>query len=275
MDESTKLLEPKKSKGVKLTPHFCPVCGVDTIEAECMQDAKTEEQSIWYKCQCGVIFQDHFPTSQEVYDDKYIALLAETKEARERYEYMVRLYAPIVEECTYGRMMLEVGFCVPFTYKAMEERGWLTWGIDINPALTGKGNIYKGDFLTYDFSLSNDAVKAATGEEKIERKFDLIWMGHMLEHVENPIAVLNKAYDLLDPKGCLVISTPDIDFLTKTTVHGWPYFVGKEHYIMWSERALVRELERIGFKIVMKRRNFSARFVAHYDLHIIAQKNYY
>lgn len=277
MTESTVLSEPKevKKEGVHLTPHFCPICGVDTIEAECMEDAKTHDRSIWYKCTCGVIFQDHFPTSLEVYDEKYVALLAETKEAKDRYEYMVKLYAPIIEEITYGRMMLEVGFCVPFTYQKMAERGWLTWGIDVNPALTGQGNIYKGDFIKYDFSISGDSIKATTGEEKIDRKFDLIWMGHVLEHFENPLAALNKAYEVLDTKGVLFISTPDIDFISKTTVRGWPYLIGKEHYILWSERALCRELERLGFKIILKHRNYSSRFVAHHDLHIIAQKNYF
>jgi SAM-dependent methyltransferase len=260
---------------VKLTPHLCPICGVDTISADCLEDGLTGLQSVFYKCQCGVSFQDKFPDSLEVYDELYTAKLAEGKNAKERYEYLIRLYAPIIEESTYGRMMLEVGFSVPFVLKAMEKRGWLVWGIDISPVLTGKNNIYKGDFLTYDFDITNEAVKQITEEEKIHREFDLIWMGHVLEHMSNPLASLRKAYDLLEQKGVLFISTPDIDFIHKTTIQGWPHFKGKEHYILWSERALCRELERIGFNIIMKRRNFSSRFMSWYDLHIIAQKNYF
>lgn len=272
MTESTVLLPPKEQ--IKITPHFCPVCGVDTIIAHCIED-QDGSRGIWYVCNCGCIFQDHYPESKEIYDEKYVVSLADAKQSKERYEYLLRLYAPLIEECTYGRMMLEVGYCVPYILKSMEERGWLTWGIDVNPTLTGKGNLYKGDFLDYDFSISNEAVKAATGEDKVNRKFDLIWMGHVLEHMETPIAALSKAYELLDQKGLIFISTPDIDFIQHHTMQGWPHLKAKEHYILWSERALCRELERQGFNIIMKRRNFSSRFISWWDLHIIAQKRYY
>jgi 2-polyprenyl-3-methyl-5-hydroxy-6-metoxy-1,4-benzoquinol methylase len=275
MSESTELLEKKEVKSFQVLPMHCPICGVDTIKADAIEDGKTGDKSLWYYCQCGVIFQSEFPADQSLYDDKYIANLAEGKNAKERYEYMLRLYAPIIEELTYGRMMLEVGFCVPYILNAMNKRGWLNWAIDVNPTLTGAGNIYKGDFLAYDFSLSGENIKSATGEEKIERKFDLIWMGHVIEHTPDPISFLAKAYSLLEDKGILFLSTPDIDFIYKTTVQGWPHFKGKEHYILWSERALCRELEKLGFNIVLKHRNFSSRFMSWYDLHIIAQKNYY
>lgn len=265
----------QRESTVKILPQFCPICGVDTLSGECMEDGKTGERSIWYHCQCGVFFQDKFPKGIEQYNKEYITNLSEAKDAKTRYNYLLRLYAPLIEELTYGRMMLEVGFAVPYILESMSNRGWLTWAIDVNPTLTGQGNIYKGDFLDYDFSISNEAVKQATGEDKINRKFDLIWMGHVLEHMENPLAALNKAYDLLDPKGVLFISTPDIDFIHKTTLCGWGHFKGKEHYVLWSERALCRELERIGFNIIMKRRNFSSRFMSWYDCHIICQKNYF
>lgn len=272
--EKSDLTNPKKSE-VKIFPHFCPICGVETITAECIQEAdNNNNRAIWYTCQCGIIFQSKLPEAN-TYNALYVVKLAEGKQAKERYEYLLRLYAPLIEELTFGRMMLEVGFCVPFILQAMEERGWLTWAIDINPTLTGNGNIYKGDFLDYDFSLSNESIKQATGQDKIDRQFDLIWMGHVLEHFPDPLAALNKAYNLLEQKGILFITTPDIEFIHKTTVQGWPHFKGQEHYILWSERALCRELERLGFNIIMKRRNFSSRFMEIYDLHILAQKNYF
>ena len=265
----------KKSSTIRVTPQFCPICNVETIKADAIEYGKTGDRSLWFECGCGVWFQDKFPEGLEAYDEKYIANLAEGKSAKERYEYLLRLYAPLIEELTFGRMMLDVGFCVPYILSAMKERGWLTWAIDVNPTLTGQGNIYKGDFLNYDFSLSNDSVKQATGAEKLDRKFDLIWMGHVLEHMRDPLAALNKVYELLDPKGVLFISTPDVEFIYKNTVAGWPYFKKKEHYILWSERALVRELERLGFNIIMKRRNYSSRFCSWFDLHVICQKRYF
>ena len=268
MEPLTKSLP--EAEQIKITPHFCPICGVDTVIASCIE-SREGVRGVWYFCNCGICFQEKIPTDLSVYNAKYIASYAAVKEAKSRGEYPVRQYASLIEECTYGRMMLEVGFCTPFVLNAMKDRGWLTWAIDVNPTLTGAGNIYKGDFLTYDFSISGEAV----GEKNIQRKFDLIWMGHVLEHMTDPLAAMNKAYDLLDQKGVLFITTPDIGFIQHQTIQGWDHFKADEHYILWSERALCRELERQGFNIILKRRNFSTRFNSWWDLHIIAQKRYY
>lgn len=187
----------------------------------------------------------------------------------------MRTYAPIIEEITYGRMMLDVGFATPHLTKAFEERGWLTWAIDINPTITGHGNIYQGDYVDYDFSLKGPKIKEATGLDKIDRKFDLIWMGHVFEHFHDPIKALHKTVDLLEEKGVLFIATPDIDFINKTGVSGWEHFKKNEHYVMWSEAALKRELERVGLKVVVSRRNFSSRYMSWWDIHCIAQMNYF
>lgn len=275
MEELLKSPEIKPANDSLIYPHNCPICGVDSSYVYRIEDGKTKEKSSWTRCQCGVIFQDELPTDDKVYDDKYAAYFIDAKGAKERYEYSVRTYAPIIEDLTYGRMMLDVGFAAPFVTRAFEERGWLTWAIDINPAIAGQGNIYKGDFTEYDFSLRGPKIKEATGQEKLERTFDLIWMSHVLEHFHDPIKALKKAHDSLEEKGVLFISTPDIDFINKTGAGGWPHFKKSEHYIMWSEWALKRELERIGFKVILCRRNYSSRYMSWYDLHFICERNYF
>jgi len=256
-------------------PHRCPVCGIESSYVYRIEEGESKELSSWTRCQCGVIFQDDLPMDSEVYDDKYIAGLFDAKESKERYEYYLRCYIPLIEELTYGRMMLDVGYATPHLINALEERGWLTWAIDINPTLTGRGNIYKGDYTQYDFALKGEKIKEATGHDKIERTFDLIWMGHVLEHFHDPIATLRKTVGLLENKGVLFISTPDIDFINKTGLSGWPHFKKHEHYVMWSESALRRELERLGMKVIMMRRNFSSRYMSWWDLHCVAQMNYF
>ena len=275
MQESSQLLEvePEKARG-KILPKHCPICGVDTNYVYLMVD-KHKDEAMWYRCQCGCIFQENLAT-HDIYDAEYITSLSECKQSKDRYEYMTRVYAPLIEELSMGRMMLEVGYAVPYLLKSFEDRGWLTWAIDVNPTITGQGNIYNGDFMTYDFSLPiKQPEMAELLGEKVERKFDLIWMGHVLEHFADPITALNKAYNLLAENGMIFISTPDIDFINKTGLAGWGHFNKKEHNILWSEMALRRELERIGFKVVMMRRNFSSRFMSWYDIHCICQKNYF
>jgi predicted SAM-dependent methyltransferase len=158
-----------------------------------------------------------------------------------------------------------------------ERRGWITYGIDCNKDMPAGGNIYRGDFENYDFDLKlTPQLKEKFGDiDILPRKFDLLWMNHVLEHFRDPIKALKKAYNLLSETGVLYLATPDIDFIFKTGVSGWGHWSASEHYILWSEQALVRELEKIGFNVILKRRNFSSRYVSWYDLQIICQRRYF
>lgn len=274
--------ESKKSttdESKLVLPLRCPICQKETNYAYRINHADTKESSDWRHCPCGVIFQTEQP-KHDKYNEKYIADYMGAKEARIRGYHAAYTYAPIIEELTYGRMLLDVGFNTTYIMDFFNERGWLTWGIDVNKDTNAIGNIYKGDFINYDFQphVKEDAdeeVKKRIKDGRIKRTFDLIWMSHVLEHFKDPIAALKKAKDLLSPTGAIYIATPDIDFITKTGTPYFPHWKKDEHYIMWSERALVRELERLGFNIVMKRRNYSSRFISYYDVHIIAQQDYF
>ena len=254
----------------QIIPRNCPICGKATNYTYGIENK--DEQSLWYRCICGVIFQKDLP-KHDKYDEKYIAGYC-IKKIQDKYEYYIHIYGPLIEELTYGRKMLDVGFGLPYTMEALEKRGWLTWGIEKNDSVykTG-GNIVNGDFETFDFRipLSKDAQEQA-GVDAIDRKFDLIWMGHVFEHFNDPKKVLQKAYNLLDYHGVLFISTPDVNFIHQEGVAGWPHWKKHEHYIMWNEKSLNREAERIGFKTVMSRKNFAARFTSWWDVHAIYQK---
>jgi SAM-dependent methyltransferase len=270
------LSETQEKSGKQIIPHNCPICGVQTNYAYVTIDPKENAEAVWFRCQCGIIFQDEMP-KHGCYDERYTAAYAAMKEHDLRVSHAAYTIAPLIEELTYGRMMLDVGFNDPANMKFFEDRGWLTWGIDVNPSLTGKGNLYRGDFMTYDFQpqIKDAELKQLADEKKIVRKFDLIWMSHVFEHFNDPIATLHRAYDLLDGAGVLYISTPDIDFINKTGVSEFPHWKKDEHYIMWSEGALKREVERTGFKVIMSRRNFSSRYSSWYDIQMLAQKNYF
>jgi SAM-dependent methyltransferase len=257
-------------------PKACPVCGIGTSYVYKIHESKIEKEAMWYRCQCGVVFQENFPKS-ECYDKKYFEEYACMKEGDLRLTHSARIYANLIEELTYGRMMLDVGYCVPHNMEYFAKRGWLTWGIDVNKDSGGMGNFYRGDFLTYDFDIpaKTQELKDLAGGDKFKRTFDLIWMNHSLEHFNDPVAVLTKAVSLLSETGIIFIGVPDADFINKTGVPGYPHFKLEEHYTLWTERALCRELEKLGMNIVLKRRNFSSRHASWFDCHVLAQKNYF
>jgi SAM-dependent methyltransferase len=261
---------------VPILPKSCPVCGVATNYVYCIAEGDTGKQAKWYRCQCGLVFQEEFP-SHKGYDKKYFDDYACMKEGDKRLTHSARIYGNLIEELTYGRMMLDVGYCVPHNMDFFAKRGWLTWGIDVNEQVGGNGRFYRGDFITYDFDIpaNTEDLKALAEGDKFKRTFDLIWMNHSFEHFNYPLAALKKAYDLLSDTGVLFIALPDIDFIMKTGVTGYPHFKMDEHFTLWGEAVLKREVERIGMKVIMCRRNFSSRFSSWYDIQLIAQRNYF
>lgn len=266
---------PSSTEEKTIKPRTCPVCGAPCFHAFPIEE-KPGKVGTWYHCSCGVVFQDELP-SHSGYNEKYAKDYFDMKEGNVRLIHSARTYANLIEELTYGRQMLDVGYCVPNVLNFFQERGWIPWGIDVNPTISGKGNLYKGDFLTYDFDIpaKTEELKALAGGDNFRREFDLIWMNHSFEHFNDPLAALRKSHDLLSESGVLYIACPDIDFIHTNNLQGFPHFKKDEHYVMWSKRALVRELERVGFNVVMARRNFSSRFSSWFDVQIIAQKNYF
>ena len=263
-----------KKNEVVIDAKYCPVCNTPTRLAYAMHEAQTGENGIWYTCKCGIIFQGDKP-SDDLYDSKYIDEYKGRKRAEQHAQHLPYIYAPIIEEITYGRMVLEVGFCYPYVMRFLEDRGWLTWGIEVNKDIGGHDNIFQGDFTNYDFSIPiTDEVKEHVGDGSVPRTFDLIWMGNSLGHMSYPLKALKKAYDLLTKGGVLFLTIPDIDLLHQLTPQGFRHWNKKEYYTMWSKRALRREVEKLGFELILNRTNLNERFLNFYDIHLIAQKPY-
>lgn len=262
----------------KIERKNCPVCGVSTSYTYHIQD-QYGNKSLWYRCPNGVIFQSEYPD----YITEGKALPVPEGEAGDihsgvnlRRVHTAYLYSNLIEDMTFGRFMLSVGFTLnPEVLKFMGDRGWLAWGIDDRNFQPG-GKLYRGNFIDYDFDVDKKELKEALGhEEKIKRKFDLIWMEHYLERVPNPIEVLKRAVDLLSETGILFLSVPDIEFINKRGVAGWIHWDKKTNYIFWSKRALVKELEKFGMEVIVCRRNYTSRTDYWDDLQIVAQRKYY
>lgn len=252
-----------------INPAKCPICGLHTTFTYYIEENDTKAIH-WYQCLCGVIFQLDDPKGKHLFSKKI------EERMKGNFEHACKQYAPLIEELTYGRKILEVGHGdVLYNLEAFARRGWLTWGIDKDERTTPRPNLYRGDFNSFDFSPPIEGLEEHVNEEIADMKFNLIWANQVIEENTDPLQFLRKTYFDLEEEGVLFLGTPDIDFIHKTGLGNFIHWDKCRNKLLWSERALKRELERIGFKIIMCRRNYSSRFSTHYDIHIIAQKNYF
>ncbi len=91
------------------------------------------------------------------------------------------------------------------------------------------------------FRTLEDAIKVAG-----QNSYSLITMGHVFEHVQDPVRVLEQCKYLLQPGGSLFIEVPDLADPQIQVVPFWTPF----HQSYFTSDTLTYMLERAGFKIV-------------------------
>lgn len=228
---------------------ICPVCNSKVITKYDVT-ALDKKEIEWGHCICGAIFHTK-GIDKSFFDEKYLKAWQEIKGLPERFDYLMRVYLPLIEDLTYGRKFLDVGFTLNYHIKNLARRGWVATGIDL----------IENDYVIGDFE-----------DYKFPDKFDFINFGHCLETFLKPIEAIKKAYDLLDDNGVLMIATPNPEIIFTVGIGNFGHWDYKEKHIFISKQELENIARRVGFDIVLSRRNFSQRFIMYNDLHLILQK---
>lgn len=228
----------------------------------------TNSDHPWYHCACGCVFHDKAFEPEKVFTPEHNARLLELKGYEERARYFARVYGPIIEERIYGRKVLDVGLGSDILLQEWERRGWVVDGIDLcpNPYITG-------NFETYDFWKEDE--KAGRDPSR----YDLIWMGDVLQCFRNPVAAVYKAYNLLNPSGILFVVTPNTDLMRKGRIGGWGHWNQDEnrHFVSYD---ILRDIfgrcdESLSgrMKVIYADEHVtSKRFVSYSNMHVMAQK---
>ncbi|MDA8665865.1 class I SAM-dependent methyltransferase [Litoricolaceae bacterium] len=116
-------------------------------------------------------------------------------------------------------------------------------GIEINPALVRRGcemgfQIYGGTLESMDIADHRD-------------KYDLITMYHVLEHVQDPVIVMHKAYSMLREGGYVVGQLPSVDSVEhKWFGSSWAGYHFPRHTFVYSRSGLCELFGRSGFEVI-------------------------
>ena len=124
----------------------------------------------------------------------------------------------------------------------MKQHGWQGKGVDFDAAAieTGKKK-YGVDLEVGDF-------QAVPIEESA---YDAVTMSHVIEHVPDPIACLDKCRRLLKPGGRLVVSTPNVRSLGHQTFKsGWRGLEPPRHLHIFAPHLLGECARRAGLKVI-------------------------
>ena len=115
----------------------------------------------------------------------------------------LEIYLPQSGNESKGRM-LDVGCGEGFTLAFFREKGWLVKGIDFSSAGVRSKNPECLDVL-----VEGDVFSLLQAEITVGDTYDVIWLQNVLEHVIDPLALLESLRKLVSPGGLAVVTVPN------------------------------------------------------------------
>jgi 2-polyprenyl-3-methyl-5-hydroxy-6-metoxy-1,4-benzoquinol methylase len=137
--------------------------------------------------------------------------------------------------------LLDVGAGYGYLRKVATEAGWCNDGVEISR--------YAADEARRNFGLDTfvgtleDLHRSAPGTQ-----FDVLTLFDLVEHVEEPVALLKLAGEMLKPGGLCVIRTPNIEALEVGIFGNHYHSLKMEHLQYFSATSLCRVMELAGLR---------------------------
>jgi SAM-dependent methyltransferase len=200
---------------------------------------------------CGLVYVDPRPLAEEAdYEEEFF--LHEYKDVygvdylsdRDNITRLARGRLEAIEHYRQGGKLLDVGCAAGFLLDEARRRGWETRGVEVSRFASE----YARRELNLDvFTGSLDAAKLP------EQEFDAVVLYFVLEHLRDPLALLQEIHRILKPRGLLSVAVPNIaglyfrlnrDAWIAERVHH------QSHFYEFSPRTLQRILARAGMHVV-------------------------
>lgn len=155
------------------------------------------------------------------------------------------------------RRILDIGCGPGFFLKKGMERGWK--GLGIEPSRQAAG-FAKGQGLDVLNCFLNKAWL-----EKSEKRFDVVHMSEVLEHIPDPLSLCKIACTLLDKGGIICVVVPNDYNPLQQILRGKkgvdPYWLAPPHHINYfTFNSLKNLLSRTGFEIMYTTATFPMEF---------------
>lgn len=145
-----------------------------------------------------------------------------------------------------GRL-LDVGTSIGLFLRLAVDRGWDGVGTEFGI----RARAYAQETLGVDVS--------ARRIEEIDGPYDVVTILSVLEHVNDPRAMLREARRLLVPRGALYLIVPNVESLACRVLHERAAtFDGRNHLVYFSASTLRDMLDREGFDVVGSRTRVAA-----------------
>jgi 2-polyprenyl-3-methyl-5-hydroxy-6-metoxy-1,4-benzoquinol methylase len=150
----------------------------------------------------------------------------------------------------HGRPLLDVGAADGLLSRHLTARGWRVTGIEGDPVLARAGAAHCEQMVVADL---NRGIPGLTGP------FDAIVYGDVLEHLAEPLAVLDALNRGLAPGGQVLMSVPNVAHLwvrLSLLAGRFDYtdrgLLDRTHLRFFTERSLLALLDAAGLRVIRR-----------------------
>jgi len=220
----------------------CPLCGLDEVAVAGV--AEPPYRAV--RCRCGFWYLKPRLAEEamaETYrDDRYFegeglgysSYLAQEPTLRRTFRHLLR---SLERRGMTGGSVLEVGCAYGFFLEEAQGLFSRREGTDFSRAAAAEA------------ARRIDRIRLG-GLEQLgaDERFDLVACIHVIEHVYDPVAFVERLRSHLHPGGWLILATPDMGGFWRSLLgHRWPFYKMPEHVTYFDRRSLARLLGLAGY----------------------------
>jgi 2-polyprenyl-3-methyl-5-hydroxy-6-metoxy-1,4-benzoquinol methylase len=121
----------------------------------------------------------------------------------------------------------------------------ICWFDELGYAVTGLEPDARNVELINQKLTHGKCIQGYVDEAKIDGKFDIVWISHVLEHLIRPDTILERLSKNIKKDGILFLEVPNCENrnILENSIHGQP------HTYHFSKRSLELLVERVGYKV--------------------------
>lgn len=231
----------KSVQKIKELP-LCPLCGSATVVFG------NKNEYILYRCtRCALVCVHPTPALARLYSAEYFSGAkdgfgytdydADKEPMVPTFQSYIQKIRKFVRE---GGRLLDVGAATGFFLSLAERAGFTVEGVEISSYAANRAR-EKGIGMTL----------GTLTDVPLAKKFEVITMFDVIEHVPDPQADIVRAHTLLAENGILVINTPDIgSWYARLLGIRWHLVVPPEHLFYFNRENISTLLRTRGFEVL-------------------------
>jgi SAM-dependent methyltransferase len=222
----------------------CPVC--NSIPTDPLEEFEICTCS---NCKVGWTYVSNSIESEELYQDEVYQVVDNRKSIFERiiFSEARKILSNAKNLLPRASKLLDFGSGKGQFLWVAKESGWIGTGIETAAA--------RADFASEFYQVK--VIREFYSQGKVEgAPFDFITLNHVLEHLPQPVLLLNELLDSnLAKDGLVYIEVPRANsWQAKISGKYWMHWDIPKHLTHWSEDVLCTEMAKIGFSKKADRR---------------------